>query len=106
MTNITRDLYAILLLIAVLYTSAYAEEEIEDETLSTDRNSLTSIRLPSKCRTGKKKNIGEFSVALGMGATAFGRAPPPKKKGLDVFQTLYQYTLYVNSYIASTILSA
>jgi len=81
MTNITRDLYAILLLIAVLYTSAYAEEEIEDETLSTDRNSLTSIRLPSKCRTGKKKNIGEFSVALGMGATAFGRAPPPQKKG-------------------------
>jgi hypothetical protein len=48
MANITRDLYAILLLIAVLYSRAYAEEEAEDETMSTDRNSLTSIRLPSK----------------------------------------------------------
>jgi hypothetical protein len=54
MANLIRDLYAILLLIAVLYTSAYAEEEAEDETLSTDRNSLTSIRLPSKYCTGKK----------------------------------------------------
>jgi hypothetical protein len=52
MANITRHLYAIFLLIAVLYTSAYAEEEAEDETLSTDRNSLTSIRLPSKYLTG------------------------------------------------------
>ena len=54
MANITRDFYAVLLLIAVLYTSAYAEEEAEDETQSTDRNSLTSIRLPSKYLTGKK----------------------------------------------------
>jgi hypothetical protein len=54
MANINRDFYAVLLLIAVLYTSAYAEEEAEDETQSTDRNSLTSIRLPSKYLTGKK----------------------------------------------------
>jgi hypothetical protein len=42
------DLYIILLLVAVLYTSACAEGEPEDETVSVDRNSLSSIRLPSK----------------------------------------------------------
>jgi len=60
MANITRDLYAFLLLIALLYTSVCAEEEAEDETLSTDRNSLTSIRLPSKYVTVKKRT-GELN---------------------------------------------
>jgi hypothetical protein len=53
MASKTRDFYTILLLVAVLYTSAYAEEETEDESLSTDRNSLSSLRLPSKFMIGK-----------------------------------------------------
>jgi hypothetical protein len=44
----TYDFCLLLLLVAVLYTGACAEEESEDETVSVDRNSLSSIRLPSK----------------------------------------------------------
>ncbi|PNF29195.1 hypothetical protein B7P43_G10786 [Cryptotermes secundus] len=41
------DFYLMLFLMAVLYTSACAEEGTEDETVSVDRNSLSSIRLPN-----------------------------------------------------------
>lgn len=40
--------FFILLVVAVLCTGACAEGELEDETVSVDRNSLSSIRLPSK----------------------------------------------------------
>jgi hypothetical protein len=84
MANITRDLYAIFLLIAVLYTGAYAEEEAEDETLSTDRNSLTSIRLPSKYLTGKKG----LEILVLLKAWGHSIRGPPKR--LFVFQMMYQ----------------
>jgi len=44
----THDFCLILLLASVLYASTCAEEEPEGESVSVDRNSLSSIRLPSK----------------------------------------------------------
>lgn len=44
----THEFYLILLLVAVFYTSACAEEGTEEEPVPVDRNSLSSIRLPSK----------------------------------------------------------
>jgi hypothetical protein len=44
----TYNFYVFLLVVAVSYTSTSAEGEPEDETVSVDRNSLSSIRLPSK----------------------------------------------------------
>jgi hypothetical protein len=84
MANMTRNLYAILLLIAiVLHTGAYGEEQAEDETLSTDRNSLTSIRLPSKCLTGKKKGLESLVVLKAWGHSIRGGGPQKANCILD-----------------------
>lgn len=56
----THDFYFIILLAAVLYSSACAEETTEDESVPVDRNSLSSIRLPSKYIIGSKFGMVHF----------------------------------------------